>query len=139
VGGLLGIGVVVALTKVMLLLAAVFLVFEVLLLTTNYRLSIDQANNQYKEYIWVLGIKRGDWKPYEKLDYLFINKKFVSQKMNMESLSNTIRKPVYDGYLRFSEDHKLFVGSSDSKSSLIQRMKPIADQLGVELVDYDAS
>ncbi len=138
-GGLLGIGVVVALTKVMLLLAAVFLVFEVLLLTTNYRLSIDQANNQYKEYIWVLGIKRGDWKPYEKLDYLFINKKFVSQKMNMESLSNTIRKPVYDGYLRFSEDHKLFVGSSDSKSSLIQRMKPIADQLGVELVDYDAS
>ena len=136
-GVLSGIGALVAFTKLMTL-GLVFLILGAVLVTTNYRLSIDPANKQYKEYIWLLGIKRGYWKPYEKIDYLYINKKFTRQKMNMESLSNTIRRPVYDGYLRFSADHKLFIASRDKKSSLINTLKPIAGQLSVELVDYDA-
>ncbi|MEM8893314.1 MAG: hypothetical protein AAGC88_01980 [Bacteroidota bacterium] len=135
-GGLLVIGALVAFTKP-IILGLGLLILALIFLTTYHRLSIDQTNKQYKEYIWVLGMKKGEWKPFEKIDYLFINKKSASQKMNMESLSNTIRKPVYDAYLRFSEDHKLFVGSSESKSSIINKLKPIADQLDVELIDYD--
>ena len=136
VGILLGIGALVALTK-LILVGVVLVIVAAILLSTNYRLSIDQANKQYKEYLWLLGMKRGDWLPFEQIDYLFIKKKYASQKMNMESLSNTVRKPVYDAYLRFSEDHKLFVGSYENKSMIINKLKPVADQLGVDLVDYD--
>lgn len=137
-GGLFVIGGLVALTKIVALGLLLFVV-AAFLFTTTYGITIDLSQKRCHDYLWMLGFKKGEWRRFEEIEYFFIKKRSASQTMHMKSITNTVRKPVYDGYLRFSEDNKVFIATFEDKAKLIAKLKPIADQLGVDVIDYATS
>ena len=114
----------------------ILLTLSLVIFSTHYGLTFDFNNKSYFDYLWVLGLKKGDWGKFENIEYLFIQKIKVSQTMNLQSLSSTIRKDMYDGYLRFSEVDKIHLMTRDSKDALISKLRPIAKQLNIRIIDY---
>ncbi|MEQ9301869.1 MAG: hypothetical protein RIF33_25035 [Cyclobacteriaceae bacterium] len=135
-GALLFVCGLVALTKSVALGLLLFLI-SAFLLTTTYGMTIDMEQKRYHDYLWMLGYKKGKWHSFERVDYFFIKKRNASQTMHMKSITNTVHKPVYDGYLRFSEEDKVFIATYEKKSKLLAKLKRMAKQLEVEIVDYD--
>ncbi|MGE0589801.1 MAG: hypothetical protein AB7O48_14585 [Cyclobacteriaceae bacterium] len=56
--------------------------------------------------------------------------------MRLKAASTTIRKVVYDGYLKFSETNKIHLLTMDDKSKLIARLKAIYQKLNIRVIDY---
>lgn len=105
-------------------------------ITTHYRLTIDLSTKHFHDYVWFLGFKNGDRGRFETIDYLFVKKKRVSQTISARVASTTIRKDVYDGYLRFSEENKIHLLTSDSKSTVVKQLKTISLALNLRVIDY---
>ena len=140
-GAMIFLGVVLIFAGLLLLAAnelvgLILLVLSVPILTTHYRLRIDFDNKSFHDYIWILGIKRGEKGKFETVEYLFIKTSKVSQTMYLESLSTTIRKDVFDGYLKFSADNKIHLMTLDSKDELIRKLRVIAEKLKARIIDY---
>jgi len=114
----------------------ILLILSVPIFTTHYRLRIDFDNKSFHDYLWILGIKYGEKGKFETVDYLFVKMSKVSQTMNLKSLSTTISKNVFDGYLKFSEDNKVHLMTLDDKDELIQRLKAIAEKMKAKIIDY---
>jgi hypothetical protein len=104
--------------------------------TTHYRLRIDFEKKVYHDYVWIFGMNHGEKGKFETIEYLFIKKNKVSQTMNLRVASSTIRKDVYDGYLKFSENHKLHLITKDNKKDLAAKLDVISRQLKVKVIDY---
>jgi uncharacterized protein YqfA (UPF0365 family) len=107
-----------------------------LIFTTHYRLRVDLDNKIFSDYVWILGFKHGRKEKFDQLEYLFIKKGMVSQTMSLRVASTTIRKEVYDGYLKFSDTKKIHLLSNDSKSDLVKRLQKISVMLDVRIKDY---
>ena len=107
----------------------------VTIFTTHNRLRIDLESKVFLDYLWVLGFKRGTICPFESLQYIFIRKVMVSQKMNTRVSTTTIRKEVYKGYLKFSEENKIFLAENEQKERLVAKLRIISEKLHVEVVD----
>jgi len=118
------------------LVGTIPLLFSAIIFTTHYRLRIDLDSKEYFEYLWILGFKNGEKGKFENIEYLFIKKKKVSQKMNSRASSTIIRSEVYDGYLKFSEENKIHVSTQSTKEKLMNQLSPIASVLNVKIVDY---
>jgi peroxiredoxin family protein len=112
------------------------LLISSILFTTHYRLTIDFDNKRYHDYLWILGMKHGEKGKFETIDYLFIKKSKEVQTMNSRASSATIKKDVFDGYLKFSEKDKIHLMTKGSKKDLIQQMKSIASKLSLDVMDY---
>ncbi|MEZ4972486.1 MAG: hypothetical protein R2820_04215 [Cyclobacteriaceae bacterium] len=119
-----------------ILVGLVLVLLSVVILTTHYRVSIDLDNKSFHDYLWILGIRRGERGQFDNLEYLFIKKNKISQTMRLKVASTTVRKEVYDGYLRFSVSHKIHLLTMDDKSKLMNRLKVIAQQLNSRVIDY---
>ena len=104
--------------------------------TTHYRLRIDYTKKVFYDYVWILGFKNSNPVKFEKIEYLFIKKSRVSQKMNHIVGSATIQKEVYDGYLKFSDQEKIHLITQDNKKDLIEKLKAMSTKLKVRIVDY---
>src|SRR5687768_3339232 len=115
-----------------LILCLIALVF----ITTHYRFSVDLDKKIYHDYLWMLGFRMGEKKKFNAIEYVFIKKSNVSQTMRMRIASSTIRKEVFDGYVKFSGDEKVHLLTLDSKGDLMSRLKTIASQLRLRLIDY---
>jgi len=63
----------------------------------------------------------------------------VTQTMHLRVVSSTIRKEVFDGYLKFSEQNRIHLLTMDSKESLIKKLKRISALLKVRVIDYSES
>jgi hypothetical protein len=109
---------------------------SLIIFTTHYRLSIDQDKKVYHDYLWILGFRSGEKGKFNTLEYIFIKKSNVSQTMRMRVASSTIQKEVFDGYLKFSDQHKIHLLTLDSKENLINRLKFMASSLKTRLIDY---
>jgi hypothetical protein len=135
-------------TAVILLVVAVPVVFmnligglilflvSLVIFTTHYRISIDLDRKTFHDYLWILGLKNGSRKKFERIEYLLINKSKVSQTMNLRTVSTTVRKEVYDGYLKFSENDKVHLITKDSKEDLVGKLRPISAALNIKVYDY---
>ncbi len=135
VGGLLGIlGAAVLITNT--IAGIIMLLLGFIVVTTHYRISINFDKKIYHDYVWILGFKSGDKCNFENIEYLFIKKNKISQTMSLRVASSTIRKEVYDGYLKFSEDNKLHLLTKDSKNDLIKKLRTISKSLKVKIIDY---
>jgi hypothetical protein len=133
-------GIVLALAGVVVIVKSIIasiilLAASLVILTTRYGLTINFKKRSYFDYLWILGLKKGDWGKFENLEYLFVKEIKVSQTMNLQSLTSTIRKEMYDGYLRFSEHDKIHLMTKDSKEALISKLRPIAKELNVRIID----
>lgn len=84
----------------------------------------------------VLGFKHGERGTFEHIEYLFIKKSVLTQTMQLRVASSTIRKEVFDAYLKFSEREKIHVLTMDSKERLLATLTPVASQLKTRVIDY---
>lgn len=119
------------------IVGAVMLVAGIAILTTHYRLQIDRETHQYIEYIWIFGMKAGHEKQrFDDIKYVFVKKIKVSQTLNSRASSTTIQKNQHEAYLKFSDQHKIHLITSDSKEAVLGKVRPIASQLSTRIIDY---
>jgi hypothetical protein len=114
----------------------ILLLISIIIFTTHYRLKIDLDKKVFHEHVWILGIKNGDKENFETIEYLFIKKSSVSQTMRLKVASSTIKKEVYDAYLRFSETQKVHLLTEDNKKNIVEKLGPIARNLNIMMIDY---
>lgn len=116
----------------------IILIFSsVIILTTQYRLTIDFENKVFHDYVRILGLKNGYKEKFEVIEYIFINTTNSSQTMSMGRVaSTTIHNKVYNGYLKFAENNKIHLTTKDDKKSLYEALAPIASKLNVKIIDY---
>ncbi len=108
-----------------------------IILTTHYRLKIDTDQKVYQDYVWILGLKKTDSTVrFDNIEYFFIKKNKVSQTMNYEVLSSTIKNEVFDGYLKFSDEDKVHIATEGKKENLIKKLKPLSIKLDLKIIDY---
>ncbi len=119
-----------------ILAALPFLFVSLIIFTTHNRLEVDSKNKVYRHYVWLLGLKRGESEAYENMEYLFIKKAKVQQEVHSRVTSMTLHSEVYEGFLRFSETDKIHLITSSKKAILINKLKIIASQLNVQILDY---
>jgi hypothetical protein len=117
-------------------LELIVLLAGIVIFTTHYRLRIDYTNKAFFDYVWILGFKTGDHGRFEKIEYLFIKKSRISQKMNHLAGSAVLQKEVYHGYLKFSDQEKIHLMTKDSKNALVEKLSVISDALKVRIMDY---
>lgn len=112
------------------------LLVSTVILTTHYRLRIDFDKKEFHDYLWIAGFKSGYKGTFESPEYIFIKRSHVSQTMGLKAATSTIRKEVYDAYLKFSEDEKVHLLTKDNKKNLISKLRSIANTLQVKIIDH---
>jgi hypothetical protein len=118
----------------------IVLVFAgVVIITTHYRLAINPIDKKYSEYISLLGLKTCvETHTYDQISYAFVKKAKISQVLNSRVSSTTIRKEEFQSYLKFSEDDRVHLMSSESKTEVLNKLRPIAEKLKTIIVDYSS-
>jgi hypothetical protein len=135
----LGIGMILPglfLTKVYPLAILPFFLISMITLTTHHGLEVDVNAKCYREYVWLLGLKLGQWEIFERMEYIFIKRNKESQTIHSRISSRDLHYEVYNGYLRFSETNKVHVATTRNRESLLKSLKPIAKHLHLEILDY---
>jgi len=126
----------IAIATVNIYIGLIAFIVGLLMLTTHYRVSIDYDKHSYHYYVWVFGLKSGDRGTFETVQYIFVNKTKVSQTMHARVASTTIVQDEFNAYMKFSEKHKIHLGSDGSKANLMNRMKQIGGALKCDVLDY---
>jgi hypothetical protein len=119
-----------------LIIGIALCIVSVAIFTTHYRLRIDMKNKTYLDYLWIIGFKVGEEAKFDTIQYLFIKKSIVSQTMHARVASSTIRKEVFDGYLKFSDTDKLHIETKESKDALMKKLNVISGLLNTTVIDY---
>lgn len=107
-----------------------------IIFTTHYRLRIDLDKREYRDYLWILGLKDGKKYSFVAIEYFFIKKNTVSQTMGLKAANTTIAKEVYDAYLKFSEEEKLHVVTANRKDKIVKKLVPVSTSLNIKILDY---
>jgi len=113
----------------------IFAIVGGIFLSTHYRLEVDFESGYYKDYVWFFGFKNGPKQRFERLDYIFIKQIKVSQNLNSLISTNTISKKAFDGYLKI-DGEPIHLLTNENKSDLTSRLRKIAEELELKLVDY---
>jgi hypothetical protein len=81
-------------------LTPIFGFFAFLILTAQYRLTINLNSKEIDDFLRIIGLKSQNEKfIYSTLEYIYITQSKYTQRMNMESLS-TISGELYNAYLK---------------------------------------
>lgn len=118
------------------IVGGILLFLSFLIFTTHYRLRIDLDKKTYHDYLWILGFRNGERGTFESVDYLFVRKSKISQKMQLRAASSTMHKEVFDGYLKLSGHHKIHLITNDDKESTVKFLKEKAALLNVPVMDH---
>lgn len=119
-------------------LAAICLIpVSILLHTTHYRCSIDPKNKRYREYLWILGMKKGVEQPLEKLQYVYVNKIKYSIAYGFVQRIHA-SKYLYKIFAVTADNRSLCLGSSTRKQRSIKRAQQLAGYLDIPYQCHDA-
>lgn len=110
----------------------------VILITTQYRMEINMTQKYYREYVWFLGIKTGAKIPFEEIHYFYITRSKKTKVYGQTYKNHYVTGACYNGYTKFSENEKIFIGDSDSKDSILERIAKINTVLKLDIMDYSA-
>lgn len=117
------------------ILPVVLIPVSAILLTTRKGIEIDLTDHLLNEYVQILGWKKPNKKNLGTIEGLFITKIKVSQTMNSHGGRRaTVTDDVYRSYLITDEEQTLLLENSD-KQKLINKLLPVSNFLGVEIVD----
>lgn len=136
VGGGLVIVAISMLTLQMLIGGLLLLLLSVIILTTHYRFRVDFESKTHHDYLWILGLKSGEKKHFEAIEYIFIKESRERQTMGLRAANTTIHKSVFDAYIKFSATDKVHLLTKDTKKELISKMRPISANLKTDIIDY---
>jgi hypothetical protein len=113
------------------------IIFGLVVGFTHYRLQIDIDNRQYREYVWCLAVRIGKPVRFENIEYFFIKANNESQTMSSGRIATTtIRKRVFDSYLKFSEHVKVHIATRDDREAILKKITPLSVALNLPIMDY---
>jgi hypothetical protein len=108
----------------------------ILIWTTHYGIGINETEKKYTDYLWIFGLRKGQTKTFDNIEYLFVNKNKVTQRGYFTSLSYSFQRDKYDGYMKFDETNKIHLATKDNKKGMMKVLNRIAGDLKIEVVDY---
>ncbi len=116
----------------------ILIVVGVIILTINSGTEIDPGTKKYREYNSILFYRYGEEERYEDVEKIFINASKVTKEMQTAHTTHgSIFSSIeYNAYLKLSDGKKIFLMSKKNKKAMIDKLKPVAEQLRSELVDY---
>lgn len=110
------------------IVAILLLLMGIVIVSTHYRLSIDPENKEYREYLWILGLKKGEIQPYHSLHDIYI--RHITQNIEYGFVSRVSgRKKVYSAALELDEDSSVFIGEHANESKLLKKVNKLAQGL----------
>ena len=111
------------------------LLVGIIIVSTSYRLIIDQSNGKTEDFLFFLGLKTNRIvKPTGKLEYIMITSGRYTQQLQLRAASTVIAGTMYSAYL-VTDNENLYLGESKNKKKLTRKVHNIAHQLGLELKD----
>ncbi len=108
------------------ILSIILLPIALMLTTTHYRLKIDTNRKIYKEYLWILGFKKGKEIPYDSIDFIYINELNITSEYGYVARVHATA-PIFRGYIKMSDDEKLFITEHRREPKVLKKLTKIAD------------
>ena len=108
----------------------------ILILTTHQGLEVNVSAKTFKQYFWILGYQRAHLQTYDLIEYAFIQSGKVRQRMESVPGFNSITFPVYNGYIKFSEEAKIHIIQAKDKAVVMNRLQVLATDLNLEIIDF---
>jgi hypothetical protein len=116
--------------------AIALIIAGLVLSTTHNRLEVNLKEKSYREYVRVLGIKWGSKIKFDEVRYFYLTKSKVNQIYGQTYKNHYVTVTRFNGYLKFNEDEKIAIGNSQSKDSLLKKIKKVNANLGLEIKDF---
>jgi hypothetical protein len=114
-------------------LASVLLfIIGIALTSTHYRLVVDPGQKIYKEYLWIMGFKKGEDVSFQKIEFIYLNKLNIKSGYGYVSRIN-VNDTIYKGFIKLSDAEPVFIGESKNEQKLIKKVERISRDINIEL------
>lgn len=134
-GGLFFVVGLLALVLAKFLAGTIFLLLGILIFTTKYGIAIDIQAKSYHDFLSIVGYKNGKKHPFQSIEYLYITSGKKTTTMQLRANATTITKLEFNGYIKFSEDEKVHLSSSEKKEKVENFLNQMSSDLKVEVRD----
>ena len=115
------------------LLSVGLFIIGLLFTSTHYRLMLDTKTKKYKEYLFILGYKRGKEQPFQDIEYIFINKNRSESEYGFANRMY-VSGSLYMGYIKLSNGEKLFIGEHKRENKLLKKASKISKVINAEIL-----
>ena len=110
-----------------------FLAF--LILTAQYKVTIDFETREIDEYLFIVGMKtQNERSHFSQIDHIYITRSRYAQQLNYKSISSTVEGTMYNAFLK-TDEANIFLGERKDIVDLKNKIKPLAEQLKLEIRD----
>ncbi|MCB0505144.1 MAG: hypothetical protein KDC58_06535 [Cyclobacteriaceae bacterium] len=115
----------------------VILIIIGLLIVTAYRgLEFDRLALKYRVYNSFIFIRVGKWESYQEVKQIFVKTNIISQTIYLKISQGTdISNVVFDAYLEFSDEEKVYLVGKKKKMKIMKKIEPLSKFLGVQIND----
>ena len=96
--------------------------------TAHYRLTINLVDQTYRDYLWIVGLKRGNKKKFSRIEGMHLTENPYRQTFSNFVSSTTRRGTEYNGYIRLDEEN-VHLLSSTHKSKVSRKLQRIQTAL----------
>lgn len=103
------------------------------LFTAHYRLTINLVDQTYHDYLWIVGLKRGDKEKFSRIDGMHLTQNAYRQTISSFTSSITRRGTEYHGYIRFDEED-IPVANATSKRTVMRKLERVQRALRGNIV-----
>lgn len=117
------------------IVAGIFFVFSLLVFSTVYKLAVFKDQGYYRNYLWLLGIKKGDKVKFNSIDGLLIDKHKHEHHLSKRKPDAMIEYMLFRGYIIFDGNKKVLVCETKNRSKIEKRISKLRDELGVNVID----
>jgi hypothetical protein len=114
------------------LLSLGLIVVAALIFTTHYRLRIDRTVNTYREYLWILGFRKGQELPLPGVEYVYINRIVRESEYGLVARLRT-RKTLVQGYMKLSNGVSVYIGEGTNEERMMRRATKVSAYFGVRI------
>ncbi|MEK6478793.1 hypothetical protein WJR50_14700 [Catalinimonas sp. 4WD22] len=114
-------------------IAFLLLLMGIVIVSTHYRVSIDPEKKEYREYLWILGFRRGNIQPYSRLHDIYIRQHTQNIEYGFVSRVSG-RKKVYSAALELDDDSNVFIGEHANESKLLKKVNKLAQKLQASII-----
>lgn len=125
-----------ALITVQWILGSTIAVVSLAMITTQYRLRIDTQQKRILDYVWIAGLRIGNWIPYQELEYIYVKAGNISQTMQLRVASTTVKQEVFNIYLKVSERVKIHLYTAQTRKEADEFVERVSQQTKLPVVDY---
>ena len=116
----------------------IFVLLGIVLTSTVYKLVIDPSTKQIDDYLFFLGMRKGQvLKHYKELKHITIKSGRYTQQLQLRAASTTIEGTMYSAYL-YTDEENFYLGESKNQRRITKKAKRIAEKLDIHFRDLKA-